>query len=146
MWSTEASVISSAKPEAIFALYSDFPNWKRWDVHLEATTLEGTFEAGSVGTLQPIGAPAPLKFRLLEVIPNFGFTDLTELNGASVVFTHTLETIPEGTRITHRCELIGEHWGKYLDTLGAGIAKRMPSTVTNLARLAEEQSELAQVR
>lgn len=145
MWSTETSVISSAKPEAIFALYIDFPNWKRWDVHLEATTLEGAFEAGSIGTLQPIGAPTPLKFTLLAVTPNLGFTDSTELPGANVIFTHILEQIPEGTRITHRCELIGDNWEKYLDTLGAGIAKRMPSTVTNLARLAEEQSQLVSV-
>ncbi len=139
MWSTQASAISSASPEAIFALYADFPNWKRWDVHLEATTLESAFEAGSIGTLQPIGAPTPLPFKLLEVIQNYGFTDSTELNGASVVFTHTLEIIPEGTRITHHCQLTGENWEKYADTLGAGIAKRLPSTVENLARYAEAQ-------
>ena len=145
MWSTQASAISSAKAETVYAMYADIPNWKRWDVHLEATTLEGEFKAGSVGTLHPIGAPAPLKFKLLAVIPNLGFTDCTELNGAEVIFIHTLEIISQGTRITHRCELVGENWQAYVDTLGAGIAQRLPSTVQNLARLAEEQSQLTLV-
>jgi hypothetical protein len=139
MWTTEASSISSASTEAIFALYADFPNWKRWDTHLEATTLHGAFEAGSVGTLHPIGAPAPLPFTLLSVTPNQGFTDSTQLPGANVVFTHTLEKILEGTRITHRCEIVGDAWERYVDTLGAGIAERLPSTVANLAKLAEAQ-------
>jgi Polyketide cyclase / dehydrase and lipid transport len=139
MYTTEASSISSAKPEAIFALYADFPNWKRWDTHLEATTLEGAFEAGSVGTLHPVGAPTPLPFTLLSVTQGIGFTDSTQLPGAAVVFTHTLEETPQGTRITHRCEITGEAWERYVDTLGAGIAQRLPSTVANLAKLAEEQ-------
>jgi uncharacterized protein YndB with AHSA1/START domain len=140
MWSTQASSTSSATPEAIFALYADFPNWKRWDTHLIATTLQGAFEAGSVGTLQPVGAPAPMPFTLLAVTPNQGFTDSTQLPGASVVFTHTLEPTSEGTRITHHCEITGEAWEGYVDTLGAGIAERLPSTVANLAKLAETQS------
>ncbi len=139
MWSTQASSISSATPETIFALYADFPNWKRWDTHLIATTLQGAFEAGSTGTLQPVGAPAPMPFTLLVVTPNQGFTDSTQLPGVNVVFSHTLEVVPEGTRITHHCEIVGEAWERYVDTLGAGIAERLPSTVANLARLANEQ-------
>jgi Polyketide cyclase / dehydrase and lipid transport len=140
MWSTQASSTSSAKPEAIFALYADFPNWKRWDTHLIATTLQGAFEAGGIGTLHPVGALAPMPFTLLAVSQNQGFTDSTQLPGATVVFTHTLEPTFEGTRITHRCEIIGEAWERYVDTLGAGIAERLPSTVANLAKLAETQS------
>jgi uncharacterized protein YndB with AHSA1/START domain len=139
MWSTQASSTSSATPEAIFALYADFANWKRWDTHLIATTLQGAFEAGSVGTLHPVGAPAPMPFTLLAVTPNQGFTDSTQLPGASVVFTHTLEPVPEGTRITHHCEIMGGAWERYVDTLGAGIAERLPSTVAALAKLAAEQ-------
>jgi Polyketide cyclase / dehydrase and lipid transport len=139
MWTTQASSLSKATPEAIFALYADFPNWKRWDTHLIATSLQGAFEAGSVGTLHPVGAPAPMPFILLSVTPNQGFTDSTQLTGASVVFTHTLEQVPEGTRITHHCEITGEAWERYVDTLGAGIAERLPSTVENLAKLAAEQ-------
>lgn len=138
MWSTQASSISSATPEAIFALYADFPNWKRWDTHLIATSLQGAFEAGSVGTLHPVGTPAPMAFTLLAVTPNQGFTDSTQLPGASVVFTHTLEQTFEGTRITHHCEIVGEAWERYVDTLGAGISERLPSTVANLAKLAEQ--------
>jgi Polyketide cyclase / dehydrase and lipid transport len=140
MWSTQASSTSSATPEAIFALYADFLNWKRWDTHLIATTLQGAFEAGSIGTLHPVGAPAPMTFTLLTVTPNQGFSDSTQLPGASVVFTHSLEPTAEGTRITHRCEITGEAWERYVDTLGAGIAERLPSTVANLAKLAETQS------
>jgi hypothetical protein len=138
MWTTQGSSLSSASPETIFALYADFPNWKRWDTHLIATSLQGAFEAGSVGTLQPVGAPTPMPFILLAVTPNQGFIDSTQLPGATVVFTHTLEVIPEGTRITHHCEITGEAWERYVDTLGAGIAERLPSTVENLAKLAEQ--------
>jgi hypothetical protein len=138
MWSTQASSISSASPETIFALYADFPNWKRWDTHLIATSLQGAFEAGSTGTLHPTGAPAPLAFTLLSVTPGKGFTDSTQLPGASVVFTHSLEQVPEGTRITHHCEIVGEAWERYVNTLGAGISQRLPSTVANLAKLAEQ--------
>jgi hypothetical protein len=137
MWTTEATTTSSATPEAIWNLYSTVGTWPQWDHSLESCRLEGPFEAGSHGEMLIKGAPAPLPFKLTEVKALQIFADETALPGATVHFVHTLERTPDGTRITHRASITGEHWERFAQTVGADIEHGLPNTVRSLARLAE---------
>jgi Polyketide cyclase / dehydrase and lipid transport len=139
MWTTEASTISSAKPETIWSLYSAVETWPQWDHSLESSQLHGSFRVGSYGEMTIKGAPAPLRFKLTEVKALVVFADETALPGATVHFVHTLEPTPEGTRITHRASITGEHWERFAQTVGTNIEHGLPATVQTLARLAEAQ-------
>jgi Polyketide cyclase / dehydrase and lipid transport len=137
MWTTEASAISSATIEAIWNLYSTVETWPQWDHGLESCQLEGSFEAGTQGEMMIKGAPAPFPFKLTEVKALEIFSDETFLPGATVHFVHTLERTPQGTRITHRASITGEHWERFAQTVGADIERGLPTTVQTLARFAE---------
>jgi hypothetical protein len=139
MWMTEATTISSAKPETIWNLYSTVENWLDWDHDLEASQLHGSFEVGSRGEMVLKGSPDALPFKLTEVEALQIFTTETPLPGAMVHFVHTLERTTDGTRIMHRASITGEHWERFVQTVGANIEHALPTTVQTLARLAESQ-------
>ena len=139
MWTTEASTVSSADPETIWNLYSAVETWSRWDHDLESSRIHGLFEVGSRGEMVMKGSPAALPFALTEVEDLQLFTTETPLPGATVHFVHTLERTPDGTRITHRASITGDHWERFAQTVGANIEHALPATVQTLARLAETQ-------
>ncbi len=136
MWKTQTSSISSATPQTIWKLYEDVTNWKNWDVGIQDSTLETTFSVGSSGTLRPNGSLIDLPFLLTKVIPLEVFVDITPLPNANITFTHTLEVVPEGTRITHSAEISGLDWQKYATTIGQKIEIDLPKAVETLAILA----------
>lgn len=136
MWNYEHSIDTDASPEAIFALYSDAPNWPRWDTGLEAVTLEGPFEAGSTSTLRPEGQDT-LEYRLTEVTPNRSFSDETPFAGLVVRFDHTLEPLASGrTRITHRVTISGPAVAELAPKVGPQIVADVPEAMAALAELA----------
>lgn len=137
MWNTEASTISSATPQAIWKLYNDVEGWSRWDHGIASSQLDGAFEVGTRGRMLNHGAPAPLPFEITQVEAPAIFADETALPGATVHFIHTLESTPEGTRITHRASITGEDWERFAQMFGANIERGLPQAVQALARLAE---------
>ena len=137
MWTTQASAISQATPETIWALYANVPNWKRWDDAIVTSHVNGAFAPSSTGAMTVQGNLHPLAFTLLEVLPNILFRDVTEIPGANIEFTHTLERTAEGTRITHQVSISGPAWEGIAASVGQGIAHGLPHTVASLARLAE---------
>src|SRR6476469_5313645 len=133
MFTTEASALSTASPDAIFAHYTDVANWHDWDAGLERVTLDGPFAAGTAGTLQPTGGPVA-RFQLTQVVPGVGFSDRTVIPHpllplAIIEGVHELTVTPEGTRITHR--MTGR--GLFGGLIARGSAKDLPDTGVSLA-------------
>jgi Polyketide cyclase / dehydrase and lipid transport len=141
MWTFQASANSKASPDTIWSLYSDVANWKRWDDAIITSDLQGQFEVGSKGSMTIEGNPRPLPFVLLEVEVNKLFRDVTEIPGVNIEFTHSLEQLPDGTKITHHVTISGPAWEQVAATVGKKLEHGLPQTVASLARLAE--SELA---
>jgi len=137
MWAFEYTLDSQAKPEAVWALYSDMRTWTDWDGGIEGAELHGPFEAGSTGWLQPEGQDR-LAFELVEVVPLRTFSDVTKLPeaGIEIRFEHTLEPLETGTRITHRVKIDGPNADELGPVIGAGMAEGIPHTVASLAALA----------
>jgi Polyketide cyclase / dehydrase and lipid transport len=137
MWTFQASAISNAKPETIWPHYSDVANWKRWDDAITASDLQGAFEVGSHGTMTIEGNPQALGFVLLEVEVNEIFSNVAEIPGVKIDFTHTLEPITGGTNVTHRVTISGPAWEHVAATVGKKLEQGLPRTVASLAKLAE---------
>jgi hypothetical protein len=132
----EASVVTSANAGAVWRLWEDVGGWQTWDDGIEWCRLDGAFQAGSTGALKPKGGPR-VRFTLLEVEPGHGFRDRSHLPLASLDFTHTLEPVEGGVRITHRVEARGPLGWLFGRLMGAGMRAGLPATVRALAACAE---------
>lgn len=128
MFQKEFSAISTATPETLWPHYAEVSRWKVWDEAVEQVTLEGTFAKGARGALKLHGKPA-LDFTLTEVTPNVSFSDETKVGPMTVRFTHTLQRLIGGTKVTHRVTIDGPG----ADALGNDM--HVQQSVAMLARI-----------
>lgn len=135
-WSTEASAVTAATPENVWALYEQVSAWKSWDHEVESSQLDGPFQAGTAGVLKPKGGPTS-KFLLTSVEPARRFSDVTRLPLARLSFEHTLTPIPGGTRIHHRVTIDGPLAFLFSRVIGRKIAAGLPHAVQSLAQAAQ---------
>ena len=54
-WEFEHSIVTSAKKQIIWDLYSRVESWKIWDHGIESVSLEGEFKEGVHGKIKPEG-------------------------------------------------------------------------------------------
>jgi hypothetical protein len=133
MWSTEHDRRTDATPEDVFAVWADVPGWPTWDHSLISTTLDGTFAAGTTGTLHPEGAPSPIPFTITAVEPGRGFEDETMLGPLALRFSHQVQPDGDGARITVRIEAEGPDEAQF----GPMVAADLPESLEALAGAAE---------
>jgi hypothetical protein len=132
MWKTEHTHESAAAPEAVFALWADVEGWPAWDASLIATTLDGPFAAGTVGTLHPLGMPEPIAFAITAVEAGSGFCDETRLGPLVLRFSHRVEARQGGSRIVVSIEADGPD----AEQVGPAVAEDLPESVAALAAAA----------
>lgn len=135
MWIAEASAVTTASPDAIWALYEQVRSWKEWDQEVEWSRLDGPFEVGSAGVLKPKGGPAS-RFRLTGVERGRRFSDITRLPLATLAFEHTLTPTEGGTRIHHQVTIRGPLAFLFSRVIGRKIAAGLPHAVGALAQAA----------
>lgn len=132
----EASAVAAASAGEVWRRWEDVGTWQEWDDGIEWCRLDGAFVAGGKGRLRPRGGPT-VRFTLLEVVPGVGFRDRSHLPLASLDFTHGLEPVDGGVRITHRVEISGPLGWLFGRLMGAGFRAGLPATVRSLAAAAE---------
>ncbi|WP_138494403.1 SRPBCC family protein [Paenibacillus pinistramenti] len=137
MWQFEHSLTTTAKAETIWGLYSDITTWTEWDKGIVSASLEGHFVQGTKGLLQPEGQE-PLPFELVEVHPQRGFSDITDIPGAGiqVQFTHLLEESNGTTKVTHQVKITGPNAEQLGPKFGAHMVEGIPQTMEGLTKLA----------
>ncbi|NRD77043.1 SRPBCC family protein [Bacillus sp. BRMEA1] len=137
MWKFEHTITTTAKVETIWKLYSDITTWTEWDKGVVHASLEGAFTQGTKGILQPAGQE-PLHFELTDVQPFRRFSDVTDIPalGIQVCFTHLLSESQEGTRISHKVQIIGPNADQVGPKFGAHMVDGIPQTMESLASLA----------
>src|ERR1700681_1183054 len=96
VWSVEASCETKASKESVWKLWSDVPNWPKWDDGLEWCRLDGPFAVGTKGELKPEGAPK-VRFEITDVRQLESYSDVSFLPLTRLIFTHTLEMLPNQT-------------------------------------------------
>ncbi|KOV89672.1 SRPBCC family protein [Nocardia sp. NRRL S-836] len=127
----EHSVEGPATAAAVWALWSDVSRWTEWDEGLESATLDGPFAEGSGGTMVVTGQ-GPVTFTLTSVTDGVGFVDETAVPGAVLRFTHHVEEVPGGVRVTH--SVVVE--GPAAQSLGPVVTADLPDAVEALVKLA----------
>ncbi|NGQ95236.1 polyketide cyclase/dehydrase and lipid transport [Brevibacillus sp. SYP-B805] len=139
MWKFAHSVTTAAKAETIWKLYQDVHTWQQWDEGIENAELFGEFKEGTKGMLQPKGQDA-LEFVIAEVKPLQRFSDVTAIPGAgiTITFTHELEPLENGTRVTHTVLISGANAEALGPQIGEGIAHGLPHAVAALAAMAQQ--------
>jgi hypothetical protein len=130
-FSFEHSVEGPASVEAVWALWSDVTRWTEWDSGLESATLTGPFAEGSTGTMVVEGQ-GPISFVLTSVEEGAGFVDETSVPGAVLRFSHRVEPVAGGVRVTH--SVVVE--GPAAEFLGPAVTADLPDAVAALVKLA----------
>ncbi|GAB2874826.1 SRPBCC family protein [Lentzea nigeriaca] len=127
----EHSVEGPAGVAAVWELWSDVSRWTEWDEGLESVTLSGPFAEGSSGTMVVKGQ-GPIQFTLTSVEDGVGFVDETAVPGALLRFSHRVERLAEGVRVTHSVVIEGPA----AQALGPVVTADLPDAVEALVKLA----------
>ena len=107
MWTKFHSVVTKeVTKEQMWKLFADVNNWHKWDSGIEYAKMKGPFEKGNVFELKPKGGPK-VKIKLIEVIENRAFTDLTRFPLARMYGEHILDETEEGLKITTTMSMEG---------------------------------------
>ncbi|MDQ0878694.1 hypothetical protein QFZ77_007353 [Paenibacillus sp. V4I3] len=104
MWKFEHSVITDAKAETIWGLYSNIDTWKEWDefVHVKLRNKRN-FTAERAGCA-----------------------------GISISFSHDMDPVENGTRVNHTMIITGPNAETLGPQIGGEISQRIPHTVESL--------------
>jgi Polyketide cyclase / dehydrase and lipid transport len=132
----EHTVRTTARPDAVWRLWADAPNWPAWDTSVTSVELTGLFAEGTTGTMHLADQP-PVGIRLVEVTPGVGFVDETEIPGALLRFDHRVTATADGSRVTHRVEIEGG--AEFVGRLGPAVTADVPAAMAGLVALAERE-------
>ncbi|MGV3346190.1 SRPBCC family protein [Enterobacteriaceae bacterium LUAb1] len=86
-WSFAQQVATDATPAQIWEMWQDAATWPCWDRELDWVRLNGAFEVGTAGEMQPKGAPV-VKFKLTEITREKSFADEAKLPLTRLIFKH----------------------------------------------------------
>lgn len=142
MFSNEVSILTKAKPQDIWNLWSDVTSWAKWDPDVEHCQLhQGNFQKGAKALLKPRGGPK-VNVEIAECVPCQKFVSHSILPLAKLIFHHEIKPQPSGELlITHRIEFQGLLAPFFYCVMGRGIVRGLPKALKNLSMLAEEKSK-----
>ncbi len=132
----EERVTVVAQPEKIFSLYENVEGWASWDPEVRSSSIDGQFEAGTKGKLQPSRGPEAY-IEILEVVKNRSFTVVSRLPLCIMSFEHELLPRGDETEVVHRVLFSGLLSPLFGRLIGRGIAKGLPSTLRGLKEAVE---------
>lgn len=136
-YSVQASILISASPQAIQAVYADVAHWHLWDPDTRSAQLDGPFAVGTMGSLRP---PKGLAIRMLvtEVTPAGAFTVQSPVLGCKMTFEHVLTPVAQGVEVVHRVTFSGWARALLMHMVGKPLKTGLPVTLANLKRYVEE--------
>jgi hypothetical protein len=104
MYDFEESRETAARPEDVWAVYTEVAGWPRWSVALSAVRFGGPFQSGSAGvaTFDNMGLAQDIPFHLENVEPGKHFDVVWTVGPLlKTKMTHRIEPTPAGSKITH---------------------------------------------
>jgi hypothetical protein len=105
MVSYEASAVTRATPEDVWAEWIDVASWHEGD-HIESAELDGEFRPGATILSKAKGLPRAT-LTVTRVEPPHVWVDESRAPGVRMTFEHVVEPGNEGTAITERVLIEG---------------------------------------
>lgn len=131
MWTKTHSIVTKeVTKEQMWKLTTNINNWKNWDNTVENSELLGEFKVGNYFILKPKGGPK-VKIKLLEIIENKKFTDLTTFPLAKMYGEHLYEETSEGLKITVTMSVEGILSFLWVKLVAKGIVDDLPKDISN---------------
>ncbi|MEG1024389.1 MAG: polyketide cyclase [Flavobacterium sp.] len=131
MWTRSYCVTTTEiTKEQIWKLTTDINKWKKWDDTVEDSLLLGEFRVGNYFLLKPKGGPK-VKIKLVEVIENKKFTDLTVFPLAKMYGEHTYEDTSDGLKISVTMTVKGILSFLWVKLVAKGIVDHLPADIAN---------------
>ena len=131
--------IIHARPDTIFAIYSDVPHWHTWDPDTRHASLDGPLRLGATGKLTPTkGRTVPM--RVTEFVTGRSFTVESRIPLFRMVFEHELTPCEAGTEVVHRVTFSGLLSMVLGPMLCRQLNAGLPITLGNLKQLAEART------
>lgn len=138
MWTKSYSVITTEiTKEQIWKLTTDINNWKKWDDTVEHSELIGEFKIGNYFILKPKGGPR-IKIKLIEILENKKFTDLTTFPFAKMYGEHTYEETEEGLKICVTMTVKGILSFLWVKLVAKKIVNHLPTDIENQIKNAKK--------
>lgn len=131
-FSVEASTLSELAQNDVWALWTDVPNWPKWDPDLQTAEISGTFANGSKVTLKPKSGPL-IKGEIIDCIAQKCFTTISKLPlWSSIAFKHDLKQESRKTKIIHNIEFRGLVGALLYLFLGSSMKKNLDASLQNI--------------
>ena len=137
-WEFEHSIVTRAKKQIIWELYSRVESWTIWDHGIESVFLKGEFKEGVHGKIKPVRQEL-LSYKITFVDPAKGFSDETVIDdlGATIEFIHAFSSSPDGkTRLTNHITVNCPDKEEMEEEIGNDISSGLPKTMENVVGMA----------
>lgn len=130
------TVTTTARPETIWAIWTDVPNWHQWDTGLQSATLDGPFAAGAHGRLIPDKGPTST-FVIAEVQSPTSYVFYTKLPLGKLYVKRSWRVNNGVTEFTHEVWFKGVSKGLFGRVLGKKYRAILPNVMQQIKTLAE---------
>ena len=131
------TLATTAKPEVIWDIWIDVPNWKSWDKGLQGATIIGDFKLGAKGTIvSNDGRTSKWKVVAFEAGQSYTFKTSLPLGGLYV--KRTLEVNNNETYFTHEVWFKGLTAGIFAKLFGGEFRALLPEVMALIKSQAEK--------
>ncbi len=130
------TAITTATPEALWAVWTDVPGWPAWDVELDSASLDGSFVEGATGRLVPKRGPSA-RFQIEDMDEGRAYTLVTKLPLGSLRVRRTWSPAEDGIAVTHAVTFGGVGGRLLSGRLGPAFRRALPVALDRLCALAE---------
>ena len=136
MWSNEYSAETALAPEAVWTALEELHSGRLSYPGSDTFELHGPFAVGTEVSVTPAGQDT-FRSTIVELVENERYADLTRFGRLELLFRHTLERLPSGTRVTHRLEIDGDGVDEVGPELGPQISGDFDESMAALFEAAE---------
>jgi uncharacterized protein YndB with AHSA1/START domain len=127
------TVITTAPPSAVWALWSDPDTWPSWDPSVVGVVLDGPFEQGTTGTMTLAG-PFEVPVVLAVVDPGARYVDELTMGELIIRIDHVVVVQPDGgSQVTVSTKIEGPG----ADEIGPMVTAEAPLALAALTAAAE---------
>lgn len=131
---------AEAPPERIWQIWTDVPNWHRWDSGLRSAVLQGPFVLDARGELLPDQGPAS-SFRVSAFEVGQSYTLRIPLPGGSLELRRSLRAgAPGQTIFRHEVRFRGLTGGVFARIMGRRYRAMLPGVLEHIRLMAEQKS------